>query len=202
LAALFRAADVQQGSILIDGVDIRGIPLHILRSSLTLLPQEPVLVSGSLRHNLDPLGDFDDLQLWDALEKVSMKATIESLEGGLSASVAEGGSNFSTGQRQLLTAARALLRRTRVVVVDEASSATDVTTDAALQSAIRKCFHDSTVLTIAHRVHTIIDSDRVLVLDAGRIVELDTPEALLAKTDSVFASLVRHSAASAGGSGL
>lgn len=127
--------------------------------------------------------------------QVSLKAMVASLPGGLSAPVEDGGANFSTGQRQLLTCARALLRRSRVVVLDEATSATDVASDAALQAAVRTSFAGSTVLTIAHRVHTIIDSDRVLVLENGRVAEFDAPEVLLSRPGSAFASLVRAAGA-------
>lgn len=148
-----------------------------------------------MRHNLDPLHEHDDSALWQVLEQVSLRAPIAALPGGLDATVEDGGANFSVGQRQLLTCARALLRRSRIVVLDEASSATDVASDAALQRAVRSCFAGSTVLTIAHRIHTIIDSDRVLVLDAGRAIEFDTPAALLSRPESRFAALVHAAAA-------
>ena len=128
--------------------------------------------------------------------QVSMSAAVADLPCGLQAPVEDGGANFSAGQRQLLTCARALLRHSRVVVLDEASSATDVASDAALHRAVRYCFKESTVLTVAHRVHTIVDSDRVLVLDGGRVAEFDTPAALLAQPGSLFAALVRAAAES------
>ena len=192
-------ADVQEGSIEIDGVDITRLPLSRLRSAISILPQDPVLFSGTLRRNLDVLDEHKDAALWSALGMVSMADAVRALPRGLDSPVSDGGSNFSAGQRQLLTVARALLRRTRVVILDEASSSVDALSDKALQTAIRSEFAGSTVLTIAHRVHTILDSDRVMVLDDGRIIEFDAPTALLAKVDSTFAGLVKESQGSMDG---
>ena len=153
-----------------------------------------MLFKGNLRKNLDVLGgQYADDSLWAALRAVSMADTVAAMPGGLDADVLEGGANFSAGQRQLLTVARALLRHSKVTLIDEASSSVDVEADAALQRAIRTQFADSTVLTIAHRVHTILDSDRVMVLRDGRVAEFASPAALLADPASEFGKLVRES---------
>ena len=162
--------------------------------------QDPVLFKGTLRRNLDVLGGkFSDERLWEVLRAVSMAETVKALPGGLDAGVDENGGNFSAGQRQLLTVARALLRNSRVTLIDEASSSVDVESDAALQKAIREQFASSTVLTIAHRVATILDSDRVMVMRDGRAAEFDSTVKLLADDKSEFASLVRESQRGAAG---
>jgi len=171
ISALFLTADVQLGTITIDGIPIHRVPLATLRSRLTIIPQTPILFTGTLRSNLDVLGgQYTDAQLWDALDKVGMADTVRALPEGLDTPVTEGGGNFSAGQRQLLTIVRALLRNSRVIVLDEVSASVDVASDAVLQRALRSYFRSATVLTIAHRVHTLADSDRILTLDAGRLV--------------------------------
>ena len=192
IAALFRLPDVQEGTIEIDGVDISRIPLSVLRDTLSAIPQDAVLFSGTLRRNLDPLGEYTDAQLWSALEHVGMLTAVQRLPDGLEEKVAEGGAPFSTGQRQLLTVARALLRRRRIAVLDEASSAVDAESDAALLRAVRRELQGATVLTVAHRVHTILDSTRVLVLSDGRLREFDAPSSLLADPSSAFSGLLRE----------
>lgn len=184
-----------EGSIEIDGVDICSLPLTTLRSRLGIITQTPVLFSGPLRRSLDPLGRHSDGEMWDALAAVSMREAIAALPDGLDAHVAEGGSSFSAGQRQLLTVARALLQRVRVLVLDEPSSAVDVIADAVLQRTIRTAFAKATVLTIAHRIATIVDSDRILVLGAGRVLEFDAPARLLANPASEFSRMVAEAAA-------
>ncbi|KAK9823485.1 hypothetical protein WJX72_003089 [[Myrmecia] bisecta] len=194
MMALFRIVEPCGGRIVIDGIDVGSIGLHDLRSKLALVPQDPVIFSGTVRSNLDP---FDragsDAAIWAALHKAGMAETLQGLEGGLDAPISEGGNNLSTGQRQLLCMARALLRNARILVLDEATASVDNTTDAMVQQTVRTAFKDCTVLTIAHRLHTIVDSDRILVLDAGRICEFDTPKRLLKNPASVFAKLVQDS---------
>ncbi|CAG2112467.1 unnamed protein product, partial [Medioppia subpectinata] len=162
-----------------------------LRSRLTIIPQDPVLFSGTIRENLDPFVKSSDEELWTALEDSHLKDFVKSCDAGLDYKVSEGGENLSVGQRQLICLSRALLRRTCVLILDEATAAVDLETDALIQTTIRSKFSRCTVLTIAHRIHTIMDSDRVLVLNDGRVAEFDAPEVLLRDTNSIFHSLAR-----------
>ncbi|XP_014222082.1 multidrug resistance-associated protein 1 isoform X9 [Trichogramma pretiosum] len=189
--ALFRIIEAADGKILIDNVDISNLGLHTLRSRLTIIPQDPVLFSGSLRLNLDPFNKCSDTDLWKALEHAHLKDFVKSLPNGLNHEVTEGGDNLSVGQRQLICLARALLRKTKVLVLDEATAAVDLETDDLIQTTIRQEFKECTVLTIAHRLNTILDSDRVIVLDKGSIVEYDSPNTLLQKPDSSFYSMAK-----------
>ncbi|XP_035230725.1 multidrug resistance-associated protein 1-like, partial [Stegodyphus dumicola] len=154
--------------------------------------QDPVLFTGTLRTNLDPFGSYSDDALWLALDQAHLKNFVSSLDKGLEHEVAEGGENLSVGQRQLVCLARALLRKSRVLVLDEATAAVDVETDELIQSTIRTKFNDCTVLTIAHRLNTIMDYDKVIVLSKGEIVEMDRPENLLKKEDSMFYSMAKE----------
>ncbi|XP_077294803.1 putative multidrug resistance-associated protein lethal(2)03659 [Arctopsyche grandis] len=191
ISALFRLAYVE-GTIDIDGVDTGEIGLHDLRSKLSIIPQEPVLFSGTMRKNLDPFDEYSDEILWEALEEVELKDAVTDLAGGLNSKMSEGGSNFSVGQRQLVCLARALIRKNRVLVLDEATANVDPQTDGLIQTTIRNKFADCTVLTIAHRLHTVMDSDKVLVMDAGTAVEFDHPHILLQNEDGVFRSMVNQ----------
>jgi len=174
-------------------VNISTVGLKALRSRLSLVPQDPVIFSGTIRSNLDPFEAVPaDADVWEALRRAGMDGYVRGLAGGLSASIDEGGANLSVGQRQLLCMARALLRASRILVLDEATSNVDNATDGLIQTTIRSAFHDCTVLTIAHRLHTIIDSDRILLLDAGELAEFDTPAALLRKQSSAFRGLVEE----------
>lgn len=143
-----------------------------------------------MRYNLDPFDDHSDERVWEILDKVHLKADIELLEDKLDHTVAEGGSNFSLGQRQLMCIGRALLRDAKVMVLDEATASVDTRTDALIQETIRAQFANCTVLTIAHRINTILDSDRIMVLDHGRIVEFDKPSTLLRSKDSHFSRTI------------
>ncbi|CAK6953270.1 canalicular multispecific organic anion transporter 1 [Scomber scombrus] len=178
---LFRIIEAAEGRILIDDIDISTIGLHDLRNRLTIIPQDPVLFSGTLRMNLDPFDRFSDEEVWRVLELSHLKDFVTGLHEGLQHEVSEGGENLSIGQRQLLCLARALLKKSRILILDEATAAVDLETDDLIQNTIRKEFSHCTVLTIAHRLHTIMDSSRVMVLDAGKIVEFDTPSNLLEK---------------------
>ncbi|KAI1280800.1 Multidrug resistance-associated protein 1 [Halotydeus destructor] len=189
--ALFRLIEPAEGTIIIDGMDISKLGLHDLRSKITIIPQDPVLFSGTLRSNLDPFNLKSDEQLWKSLEHAHLKHFVKGLEHGLEHIVAEGGENLSVGQRQLICLARALLRKTKILVLDEATAAVDLETDSLIQSTIRKEFSDCTIFTIAHRLNTILDSTRVMVLDKGEIVEFDNPQELLKKPTSVFYSLAK-----------
>ncbi|KAG0299227.1 hypothetical protein BGZ98_010242 [Dissophora globulifera] len=190
MMALFRLVEPTRGVMEIDGVDISKIGLFDLRTRLAIIPQDPVLFSGSIRSNLDPFGKRTDQELWEVLERSDLKQYVTSSEGGLDSQVSEFGENLSVGQRQLLCLARAMLTHARVIIMDEATASVDVATDVMLQKAIRVDFAQSTVLTIAHRLNTVIDYSRVLVLDHGEIKEFDTPANLLRRPDSVFASMV------------
>ncbi|XP_041448153.1 probable multidrug resistance-associated protein lethal(2)03659 isoform X2 [Drosophila obscura] len=188
--ALFRLS-YNDGSILIDKRDTNEMGLHDLRSKISIIPQEPVLFSGTMRYNLDPFEQYPDEKLWQALEEVHLKEEISELPTGLQSSISEGGTNFSVGQRQLVCLARAILRENRILVMDEATANVDPQTDGLIQTTIRNKFKDCTVLTIAHRLHTIMDSDKVLVMDAGRVVEFGTPYELLTASESkVFHGMV------------
>ncbi|XP_068141679.1 multidrug resistance-associated protein 1 isoform X2 [Drosophila tropicalis] len=189
--ALFRIIESAGGKILIDGVDIATMGLHMLRSRLTIIPQDPVLFSGSLRINLDPFEIKSDEEIWKALELSHLKTFVKSLAAGLNHEISEGGENLSVGQRQLVCLARALLRKTKVLVLDEATAAVDLETDDLIQKTIRTEFKDCTVLTIAHRLNTILDSDKVIVLDKGQITEFASPTELLDNPKSAFYSMAK-----------
>merc|ERR1712223_2329044 len=184
--ALFRLVEPAQGTICIDGLDIAEMGLHELRTKLTIIPQDPVLFSGTLRINLDPFYQHNDDELWKALELAHLKEYANSLESGLQHEVAEGGENLSVGQRQLICLARALLRKTKILILDEATAAVDLETDNLIQTTIRAEFDGCTIITIAHRLNTVLDYDRILVLKEGAIAELDTPRNLLKVEGGIF----------------
>ncbi|KAK0397405.1 hypothetical protein QR680_002116 [Steinernema hermaphroditum] len=184
--ALFRIVEADEGRIVIDGVDISKIGLFDLRSRLTIVPQDPVLFSGTLRMNLDPFEEYSDADLWRALKLAHLESFVDSLSDRLEHKISEGGENLSVGQRQLVCLARAVLHKTRILVLDEAAAAVDMETDSLIQKTIREQFSECTVLTIAHRLNTVIDNDRLLVLERGEIREFDTPKALLEDTSSYF----------------
>ncbi|EDW63702.2 probable multidrug resistance-associated protein lethal(2)03659 [Drosophila virilis] len=190
--ALFRLS-YTDGSILIDKRDTQAMGLHDLRSKISIIPQEPVLFSGTMRYNLDPFDEYSDEKLWSSLDEVKLKDVVADLPSGLQSKITEGGTNFSVGQRQLVCLARAILRENRILVMDEATANVDPQTDALIQTTIRNKFRECTVLTIAHRLHTIMDSDKVLVMDAGRVVEFGTPYELLTCAESkVFHDMVKQ----------
>ncbi|XP_069851649.1 ATP-binding cassette sub-family C member 2 [Dipodomys merriami] len=176
---LFRILEPAGGQITIDGIDIASIGLHDLRGKLTIIPQDPILFSGSLRMNLDPFNTYSDEEIWKALELAHLKSFVAGLTLGLSHEVAEAGDNLSIGQRQLLCLGRALLRKSKILVLDEATAAVDLETDHLIQTTIRNEFSHCTVITIAHRLHTIMDCDKIMVLDNGKIVQYGSPEELL-----------------------
>uniref|UniRef100_A0A182V3W3 Uncharacterized protein n=1 Tax=Anopheles merus TaxID=30066 RepID=A0A182V3W3_ANOME len=191
--ALFRLS-YNGGSILIDTRDTSQMGLHDLRAKLSIIPQEPVLFSGTLRYNLDPFDEYPDEKLWRALKEVKLEDAVNELPSGLSSKINEGGSNFSVGQRQLVCLARAILRENKILVMDEATANVDPQTDKLIQQTIREKFNDCTVLTIAHRLNTVMDSDKVLVMDAGRCVEFGTPYELLTTEggSKVFYGMVKQ----------
>ncbi|KAI8000143.1 ABC transporter C family member 2 [Camellia lanceoleosa] len=195
LNALFRIVELERGRILIDGYDIAKFGLTDLRKVLGIIPQAPVLFSGTVRFNLDPFSEHNDADLWEALERAHLKDVIRRNSLGLDAEVSEAGENFSVGQRQLLSLARALLRRSKILVLDEATASVDVRTDALIQKTIREEIKSCTMLIIAHRLNTIIDCDRIILLEAGRVLECATPEELLQNDESAFSKMVQSTGA-------
>lgn len=215
--ALFRFLEARKGSIHIDGIDISKINLHDLRSRLAIIPQDPVLFSGTIRSNLDAFDEHTDAELRDALERVHLirdtvlagrdetneasgsgsathitNNTSTDIFNSFSSKISEGGLNLSQGQRQLLCLARAIVSRPKIMVLDEATSAVDMATDVLIQRSIREEFGDSTLLVIAHRLSTIADFDRILVMSDGQAVEYDSPRNLLEK-QGVFWEMVGQS---------
>ncbi|KAI8622803.1 P-loop containing nucleoside triphosphate hydrolase protein [Chytriomyces sp. MP71] len=190
MTALFRIVPPSAGSIVIDGVDASKVGLRTLRRGLQIIPQEPVLFTGTVRKNIDIEGKFTDSQIWEALELVGMKEYVSELPEKLEAPVTEHGENLSMGQRQLMMLASAICNKPKILVMDEASSSVDQAADLLIQSSIRTHFANTTVISIAHRVNSIADFDKVMVLDAGRLVEFDTPSNLLLREGGIFKSLV------------
>ncbi|XP_047431165.1 ATP-binding cassette sub-family C member 9 isoform X2 [Mugil cephalus] len=189
--AFFNMVDIFEGKIIIDGIDICKLPLPTLRSRLSIILQDPVLFSGSIRFNLDPERMCTDDRLWEALEIAQLKNMVKTLPGGLDAVVTEGGENFSVGQRQLFCLARAFVRKSSILIMDEATASIDMATENILQKVVMTAFADRTVVTIAHRVHTILTADLVIVMKRGNIMEYDKPETLLEQEDGMFASFVK-----------
>jgi len=220
---LFRFLEAREGSIYIDGIDVSKINLHDLRSRLAIIPQDPVLFSGTVRSNLDAFNNHTDAELYDALERVHLirstgtasrdepnsalapgsrsgtatpataADTNTNIFRSLSSRISEGGLNLSQGQRQLLCLARAIVSRPKIMVLDEATSAVDMATDVLIQRSIREEFQDSTLIVIAHRLSTIADFDRILVMDDGKAAEFDTPGTLLSKEKGIFRGMVEQS---------
>ncbi|KAG5874920.1 hypothetical protein JTB14_023946 [Gonioctena quinquepunctata] len=188
ISALFRLALVE-GEIEIDGIHTSDVKLETLRAKLSIIPQDPVLFSGTLRHNLDPFEDYSDDTLYKAIGDVELKDAANVINR-LESKVTDKGANYSIGQRQLICLARAILKNNKILILDEATANVDPQTDALIQNTIRKKFVDCTILTIAHRLNTIMDSDKVLVIDAGRIREFDHPHILLQNTKSLFHKMV------------
>ncbi|KAI9834194.1 MAG: hypothetical protein M1838_005549 [Thelocarpon superellum] len=199
MTTLFRLVELSGGSITIDGVDISTVGLHDLRSRLAIIPQDPTLFRGTIRSNLDPFGEHTDLELWSALRQsdlVSEDARLDDKSPGrihLDGVVEEDGFNFSLGQRQLMALARALVRGSQIIVCDEATSSVDIETDRKIQRTIAAGFKGKTLLCIAHRLRTIINYDRICVMDAGKIAELDTPVALYDKKHGIFRGMCERS---------
>ncbi|XP_073724959.1 ATP-binding cassette sub-family C member 8 isoform X3 [Misgurnus anguillicaudatus] len=189
--AFFRMVDTFEGRIIIDDIDIAKLPLQTLRSRFSIILQDPFLFSGTIRFNLDPEMKATDSMLWEALEIAQLKPVVKTLPGGLDAIITEGGENFSQGQRQLFCLARAFVRKSSILIMDEATASIDMATESILQKVVMTAFADRTVVTIAHRVHTILNADQVIVMKRGVILEYDKPEVLLGREDSVFASFVR-----------
>ncbi|KAG2426904.1 hypothetical protein HXX76_012691 [Chlamydomonas incerta] len=198
LLALYRMFELGKGRILIDGVDIATLSLKRLRTGLSIIPQEPVMFTGTVRSNLDPFGEFkDDAILWEVLKKVGLEAQAQHA-GGLDGQVdGTGGKAWSLGQMQLVCLARAALRAVPILCLDEATAAMDPHTEAIVQDTIKKVFDDRTTITIAHRLDTIIESDKIIVMEQGSLMEYESPAKLLANRDSMFSKLVDKTGAAA-----
>lgn len=190
--ALFRILEAESGHIVIDNVDVSLLGLHKLRTKMSVIPQTPVLFNGcSIRENLDPFSVYDDVDVWNSLVDVQMVNAVKELPASLNTVVAEGGSNFSVGQRQLLCLARAILRKNRVLVLDEPTANVDGYTDKLLQAAVSKSFTEATIIAVAHRLDTVIDYDKILVLGSGKVLEYGSPRELLERDSGHFSSMVR-----------
>ncbi|KAI8827837.1 P-loop containing nucleoside triphosphate hydrolase protein [Chytriomyces cf. hyalinus JEL632] len=190
MQALFRMVEPASGKIFIDGVDIGGIGLSDLRSRIAIIPQDPVVFSGTFRSNMDPFAEHSDNELWDALSRAGLKAKVSKTEKQLDGIVDSGGENLSVGERQLLCLSRAMLKSPRILIMDEATANVDYETDALIQKSLREDFKDCTVLTIAHRLNTVIDYDKIMFLEKGAIAEFDSPGKLLQDESSRFFALV------------
>ncbi|RLN14167.1 hypothetical protein BBO99_00006130 [Phytophthora kernoviae] len=193
MIALFRICEFESGSVTIDGLDISNLKLQDLRRSLAIIPQDPVLFSGPLRENLDPFGEYSDAEIWAVLQQVHMADSLAKWGAGLDFEVSECGDNLSVGQRQLVCIGRALLKNSKIVVLDEATANVDTATDSLIQATIRETFANKTVLIIAHRINTILHCNKIAVMDAGRVAEFGSPTELLRQPMSIFASLVKRS---------
>ncbi|KAG5204267.1 hypothetical protein JEQ12_002243 [Ovis aries] len=191
IAALFRLSE-PEGRIWIDKILITEIGLHDLRKKMSIIPQDPIVFTGTMRENLDPFNKHTDEELWNVLEEVQLKEVIEELPDKMDTELVEFGSNLSVGQKQLVCLARAILRKNQILIIDEATAHVDPSTDELIQKKIREKFAQCTVLTIAHRLSTIIDSDRIMVFDSGRLEEYDEPYVLLQNRDSLFYKMVQQ----------
>lgn len=191
LVALFRIADpLLQGRILLDGVDIGKVGLHTLRKKISIIPQDPVLFSGTLLSNLDPQNVYGKDTIWEAIKQVKLESFVKARDGQLEMTIEPNGENLSVGQRQLFCLARALLRKSKLLVLDEATASVDHATDEFIQQTLRQ-LDGVTMLTIAHRINTIIDYDRVAVLQKGRLIEYDHPRKLQQDTSTQFSKMAK-----------
>nr|GMC78808.1 ABC transporter C family member 10-like [Ipomoea batatas] len=192
ISALFRLVEPTEGKIIIDGLNISAVGVHDLRSSLAIIPQDPTLFSGTIRHNLDPLSDHTDDQIWEVLAKCQLRDAVQQKDAGLDSPVLQDGSNWSMGQRQLFCLGRALLKRRKILVLDEATASIDNATDSIIQKTIRTEFADCTVITVAHRIPTVMDCTMVLAISDGKLVEYDRPMKLINEEGSLFGQLVKE----------
>ncbi|CAG7725355.1 unnamed protein product [Allacma fusca] len=193
MSALLRLSDIESGSIIIDKINTAELPRKTLRQEIAVIPQDPILFQGSVRYNLDPFDKYSDESLWDALEQSNLKNKISKLKKNLLSSVDAEGENFSVGEKQLICLTRAILRKNKILLLDEATASVDVETDALIQASIRTTFSKCTVLTIAHRLNTIANYDRVAVMSDGKVEEFDTPENLMTNKKSIFYSMMKAS---------
>ncbi|CAF4222447.1 unnamed protein product [Rotaria sp. Silwood2] len=193
IQTLFRMGTLVDGRIIIDNIDIVTIGLDDVRRRISVIPQDPVLFTGTMRSNLDPFGLYSDAEIWNVLEQIQLKTLVtDRMSNGLHSLVSESGSNLSVGQKQLVCLARAILKKNKILVIDEATGNVDNVTDELIQKAIRDKFKECTVLTVAHRLRTVIDSDRIMVLSNGMLVEFDSPQVLLSNVKSHFTLLAER----------
>ncbi|CAK5180114.1 unnamed protein product, partial [Aphanomyces euteiches] len=188
VVALMRFVELDASQITMEGVDISTIGLHDLRDKISIIPQDPVLFYGTIRSNLDPFDRYGDYALWTAIKRANLHNAVATLD----AKVDERGQNFSVGERQLICIARALLKKSKVILMDEATASIDPNTDRLIQERVRELFKDCTCLTNAHRINSILDSDRILVMDKGSAAEFDPPKELLKNPKGIFTNLVEH----------
>jgi ATP-binding cassette, subfamily C (CFTR/MRP), member 1 len=201
LKCLLRLVEIQHGDILIDHKTISNIKLSELRLRISIIPQDPILFNGTLRENLDPLSQYSDSEIMKYLKIVKMDEFLELRNENLEMTISNGnddeltlgGHNFSLGQRQLLCLVRSMLKKSKILIMDEATSSVDNETDEIIQKTIREHFKDCTILVVAHRINTILDCDKILIMEKGKMVEFDSPEELLKNKKSTFFSLVQHS---------
>jgi len=200
--SFFRFVEASEGKIMIDGVDISKIGLTDLRSRLTIIPQDPTILSGTLRSTLDVFNEYEDAEIFEALRRVHLIPSEDTPEESaltinantfrnLDSNVSEGGENFSAGEKQLICMARAILKRSKILFMDEATASVDYATDELISKTIRAEFAGSTILTIAHRLRTVIDYDKIILLDKGQLIEFDRPSVLLADPTSKFYALCK-----------
>ncbi|CAL5360160.1 unnamed protein product [Camellia sinensis] len=201
ISALFRLVEPTEGMIVIDDLNISTIGLHDLRSHFSVIPQDPTLFSRSMRYNLDPLEEHMDQEIWEVFEKCQLREAIQEKEEGLYSLVMQNGSNWSMGQRQLFCLGRALLKRRKILVLDEATASIDNATDSIIQKIIRTEFEDCTVIAVAHRIPTVMDCTMVLAISDGQLVEYDEPTKLMSKEGSLFGQLVNEYWSHSGNSG-
>jgi ABC-type multidrug transport system fused ATPase/permease subunit len=191
--SLFRILEPIEGIISIDDIDITTIGLKKLRSNITIIPQDPAIFSGTLRYNIDPLNLVTDDEIKNVMNKINFNYIINKHPNGLYQDIAEGGSNLSVGEKQLICICRAILRKSKIIIMDEATASIDFQTEEIIQKAINEIMKNSTVLTIAHRIKTIIKYDKILVLDNGEVKDFDSPEILKKKKDGIFYELYQKS---------
>jgi ABC-type multidrug transport system fused ATPase/permease subunit len=192
VAALMRLA-LTEGDIFVDGLNIREINVASSRQVISVISQAPILMNGTIRVNLDPLGEHKDSEIWQALAQTKMTSAISNLPRKLENELNSSDSNFSLGERQLLHLTRVLLKKNKIIIFDEATGKVDGETDEEIQCIVREVFKDCTVITIAHRLTTILDSDRIMILDQGKVVDCGTPQSLLDKEDSLLKQLLELS---------
>jgi len=192
IVALYRMAGITNGKVKVDGIDCSKIKLNTLRSRMAIIPQEPVMFGGTLRSNLDPFNEKSDEELMDVLHKCLLDDVVKANPDGLNAQVEQLGSNYSLGTQQLICLARAMLNRSKILLLDEATAALDSETNDKVNQVLRTYFADRTIFTIAHRLDTIIDSDRILVMNEGVVVEFDPPDVLLDNPQSIFYELCQN----------